>query len=208
MSGCARGAAMIALLFAGACRHPESAPERDAAAPLTIGPRAAPDPGPAKPAQRTCGPADPCGPGEYCAYTPGLCGKGKRPGTCEPRPESCSTPGEPVCGCDGQVHASACAAHAAGVDLAVMGGCGHTVPGFAACGAHYCDARTSYCEIDLSDVLEPPTDYVCKALPPSCVPDAGVAQECSCFPQGTRCLSFCGHVDGPGLQGFHLTCRR
>ena len=157
---------------------------------------------------RPCGPEAACEAGERCVYTPGLCGKGKQPGTCQPRPTACADPVQPVCGCDSKVHDSACAAHAEGVDVAVMGGCGHALPGFAACGPWFCDARTSYCEIDLSDVLEPPTDYVCKPLPPACRPDAGVERSCDCFPEGTRCRSFCGPIEGPGLRGFHLTCRR
>ena len=153
--------ALIAVVGSG-CRQPSPAPHRDAGGATT--------------AARPCSPAAPCPSGDYCAYTPGLCGKGKHPGTCQPRPAACSDSGAPVCGCDGRVHESACAAHAAGVDLAVMGGCGHTVPGFAACGPRYCDARTSYCQIDLSDVLEPPTDHACLPLPPACLPDAGVAR--------------------------------
>jgi hypothetical protein len=188
-------AIFLVALVATSCRTAPVAADQDAG-------RAARDGGAA------CGPSTPCGPEEYCAYTPGLCGKGKQPGTCRPRPTACEDRDGPVCGCDGKVHESACAAHAAGIDLAVMGGCGHDVPDFAACGPRFCDARTSYCEIVLSDVLDPPTDYACKPLPPACIPDGGVARSCDCFPAGTRCLSFCGPIEGPGLKGFHLTCRR
>src|SRR5213076_390582 len=99
------------------------------------------------------------------------CGKGKRAGACRARPRACDGPDSPVCGCDGHVYASECAASAAGVDLAVNGGCdrARTPRDFIACGARFCDARRSYCEIVLSDVVDPSTDYTCKPLPPACV---------------------------------------
>jgi hypothetical protein len=84
-----------------------------------------------------------------------------------------------------------------------------TITGWAPCGGHYCDVRTSYCEIFLSDVVDPPTDYFCRPLPPACTPKEGVAPGCDCFPRGTRCASFCGPLaTSPGApSGFHLTCQ-
>ena len=61
--------------------------------------------------------------------------------------------------CDGEVHDDACAAQAAGVDLAVMGGCKTVLSDWAPCGPRFCDVRTSYCEIYLSDVFEIPTCF-------------------------------------------------
>ncbi|MGD0526399.1 MAG: hypothetical protein ABSE49_14705 [Polyangiaceae bacterium] len=158
-------------------------------------------------AAMTCDAAAACPADAYCAYTPRLCGKGKKPGVCTPRPPGCDGATDPVCGCDGQVYEGACAAHAAGVDLAVNGGCSRRVPDWIPCGAAYCDARRSYCEIVLSDVAELPTDYTCKPLPAACRDDGGATPSCDCFPAGTRCLSFCGHVETGGVTGFHLTCR-
>src|SRR5262245_54968838 len=156
----------------------------------------------------SCASAASCGPGELCDYEPGLCGKGKRPGTCRPRPRACPERYDPVCACDGQVYPSACAAAAAGVDLEVNGGCGRRIPDWIISGGHYCDARTSYCEIVLSDVRELPTDYTCKPLPAGCAPTGGAAPSCRCLPPATRCLSFCSPVDTGGVAGLRLTCRR
>ena len=149
-----------------------------------------------------------CAPDQYCDFTPGLCGQGKRPGICRPRPRACDGAYRPVCGCDRRVYPSECAARAAGVDLAVNGGCDGDRPrDWLSCGAHFCDARRDYCEIVLSDVPEPPTDFTCKPLPPACRPVGNTPPSCRCFPRGTRCLSFCGPSDSGGIPGFHLTCR-
>jgi hypothetical protein len=147
-----------------------------------------------------------CPPDQYCEFTPGLCGRGKRPGACRPKPATCGGGHSPVCGCDGKVYTSECAAYGAGVDLAVMGGCKERISDWAACGRQYCDVRTAYCAIYLSDVFELPTDYFCRPLPPSCLPADGAARACDCFPAGTPCLSFCGPMETGGLRGFHLTC--
>jgi hypothetical protein len=151
-----------------------------------------------------------CGPGEFCAFSPALCGRGPVPGSCKPRPASCGKDHTPVCGCDGKIHDDECAAHAAGVDLDVTGSCKAVLPDWAPCGPRYCDVRTSYCEIYLSDVFEIPTTYTCRPLPAACRPvagDAGAHPTCGCFPAGTPCLSFCGPLPTGGLTGFHLTCQ-
>lgn len=161
-------------------------------------------------AHRACRDRSACAANEYCAFKPALCGKGKKPGICRKAETNCAADEALVCGCDRQSYGNECAAHRAGVDLDVQGSCRAPPPrGFIPCGAHYCDASRDYCEIVLSDVFELPTDYTCKALPAACAPVAGIARECDCFAKGTRCLSYCGHLDsGGGTPGFHLTCRR
>jgi hypothetical protein len=149
-----------------------------------------------------------CGEGRHCVFSPGLCGRGPVPGRCEPRPASCETARALACGCDGKVYDNDCLAHAAGVDLAVMGGCDTTLPDWAACGPRFCDVRASYCEIYLSDVFEIPTTYTCRPLPVACRPrDGGAAPTCDCFPAGTPCHAFCGPLPTAGVTGFHLTCQ-
>jgi hypothetical protein len=71
----------------------------------------------------------------------------------------------------------------------------------------YCDARSSYCEIYLSDVFELPTSHACKPLPVDCLPRGTAAPSCTCFPEATPCRTFCGPLPTGGVQGFHLTCQ-
>jgi hypothetical protein len=196
-SGFARAALAAGLLaaLAGGCK-------RKAAAPVPAGP---------------CLGSDVCGPGRYCSFSPALCGRGPTPGSCKLRPASCTGDYAPVCACDGKVYDDECAAHLAGHDLDVTGRCEAVIPDWAPCGPRYCDARTSYCEIYLSDVFEIPTTYTCRPLPEACRPGAGAARDggagagaaptCSCFPAETPCLSFCGPLPTGGVTGFHLTCQ-
>jgi len=164
-----------------------------------------------------------CAADEYCAFRPRLCGfssrpyrkepgfeQGLLPGTCQKRPAICNDLYSPVCGCDRRVYPNECYAHRAGADLNVNDGCFEQSPrDWISCGERFCNARTQYCEIVLSDVFNPPTDYTCKPLPAACVPDGGTARACDCFPKDTKCLGWCGYiVSGEhGLSGFHLTCR-
>jgi len=148
-----------------------------------------------------------CAKDAFCVFAPGLCGRGPRPGACVARPHDCPRQDSPVCGCDGAVYPSECAAHAAGVDLDVTGACRDPVPGWAPCGAHYCDADTSYCEIYLSDVPEIPTDHFCRPLPEGCLRLEAGARTCECFPAATPCRSFCGPLPTGGRPSFHLTCQ-
>jgi hypothetical protein len=146
---------------------------------------------------------------QFCSFSPGLCGRGPTPGTCQPRPIQWPTVHAPVCGCDGNVYENETQAHMEGVDLAVMGGCKSVLVDWAPCGPRYCDVRTTYCEIYLSDVFEIPSTYNCRPLPPACLPgaDGFPARTCDCFPKDTPCLSFCGPLPTGGIPGFHLTCQ-
>jgi hypothetical protein len=191
-----RGAAAAGIVLAfclAACRSRAPAAEKDAGA-LASGVSAT----------SACDASASCGANDYCAFTPRLCGKGKRPGACTPKPDGCSDTFTPVCGCDFKMYPNECQAHSAGVDLAVNGGCREKVPDWLLCGSHYCDARTSYCEIVLSDVFELPTDWTCKPLPATCTPGGA---SCDCFPKGTHCLGFCVSAETGGLPAYRLTCR-
>jgi hypothetical protein len=146
---------------------------------------------------------------QFCSFSPGLCGRGPTPGTCRPRPIAWPLDHAPVCGCDGNVYENETQAHMEGVDLAVTGGCQQVLVDWAPCGPRYCDVRTTYCEIYLSDVFEIPTTYTCRPLPTACRPaaDGFPARTCDCFPASTPCRAFCGPLPTGGLPGFHLTCQ-
>ncbi len=65
-----------------------------------------------------------CGPGLFCQYQPGaLCGAADAPGECVAIPEICTNIFDPVCGCDGQTHASACVAASQQVGILDVGEC-------------------------------------------------------------------------------------
>ena len=65
-----------------------------------------------------------CGPGAFCDFAAGSnCGADDRGGHCAAVPEVCTREYNPVCGCDGQTHATACVAHSASVSVAHDGPC-------------------------------------------------------------------------------------
>jgi hypothetical protein len=149
-----------------------------------------------------------CAADQYCAFSPGLCGRGPTPGTCRARPPMAEAARAPVCGCDGVVYDNELVARASGVDLAVMGGCKEVLADWAPCGPRFCDVRATYCEIYLSDVFEIPTTYTCRPLPAACRrADGGAVPTCDCFPASTPCHMFCGPLPTGGQAGFHLTCQ-
>ena len=62
-----------------------------------------------------------CGTGSFCKTATSQCGK---TGVCTVKPQVCDAIYAPVCGCDGKVYASACAADAAGMSVGLVGsGC-------------------------------------------------------------------------------------
>lgn len=62
-------------------------------------------------------------PNSYCAMPAGTCQIADNAGTCTPKPEVCTAQFDPVCGCDGQTYGNACAAAAAGINIASDGEC-------------------------------------------------------------------------------------
>lgn len=66
-----------------------------------------------------CGDAT-CTDAQYCKRAAGSCDGA---GSCETRPGACPAIYAPVCGCDDKTHSSACAANAAGTNVAYEGEC-------------------------------------------------------------------------------------
>lgn len=66
----------------------------------------------------------PCPDGQFCDFPAGSeCGATDRGGACKAKPEMCTQAYEPVCGCDGETHPSACAAAQKGVSVSKPGPC-------------------------------------------------------------------------------------
>ena len=65
----------------------------------------------------------PCGPGEFCQFKVGVCGKGDQQGTCARIPQVCTRIFKPVCGCDGKTYGNDCERQAAEVSKLHNGKC-------------------------------------------------------------------------------------
>jgi hypothetical protein len=116
-----------------------------------------------------------CPDGQYCLFEPSaVCGASDIPGTCEPLPAPCGA--EPVCGCDGETHASACVAADNDVSVAYAGECddgggtGQTCGGIAGLqcpNAQFCNYEESAggqgCDGSISDAAG-----VCDTRPNIC----------------------------------------
>ena len=137
----------------------------------------------------TSGGGCPCGEAEYCDWPTNLCGGRGEEGACEARPDGCDLLYAPVCGCDGQVYGSACAAQSAGVDVNADGGC-LAPEGYAACGFRFCDAASEYCRVSVSDVVGFPDGFECVPLPEGCAPAT-----CACL-EGEPCAEICEEEGG------------
>lgn len=113
----------------------------------------------------------PCPEGQFCRSLLNTCGVGL--GWCETPDPACEDSGEPVCGCDGQLYPSFCAARAALVGVGPARRC-ELPQGTFACGTAIC-SDGEYCE-SLAD-----EGFECKPLPAGCSPDDTCE---ACFPDG------------------------
>jgi hypothetical protein len=142
-----------------------------------------------------------CPAGSFCDYPDDLCGAVDGPGVCRVSPSACDDIYQPVCGCDGKVHANSCEAYGSGSDVAIQG-C--TLPApvhLFQCGPFFCDSAKSYCLHSISDVVGEPDGYTCRPLPSSCQGPSGMP-DCACL-AGENCGNLCEVTPGDGLK---LTC--
>jgi hypothetical protein len=137
-----------------------------------------------------------CADTHWCDWDDNSCGGSDGTGTCQPRPDTCKPLEEPVCGCDGTVYPTDCAAQMAGQDVADAGGCTPAAGEFA-CGHLFCTAADDYCRRSVSDVAGIPDDWACIALPGGC----GATPDCTCLAGET-----CGDMCAASGDGFVLTC--
>ncbi|HEY8040160.1 MAG TPA: hypothetical protein VIF15_10220 [Polyangiaceae bacterium] len=148
-----------------------------------------------------CMPTLPCAIGQYCAWPDDACGTTRVAGTCQPVPTGCNG-GPQACGCDGQVHPSACAAAQQGLDVSTTQGCS-TPGGTFACGPLFCDVASSLCE-ETQDITKAVggKSWSCVAPPPGCPTGCGCGL-CPPCPAGRKCTETCTS-DGNG--GRTLVC--
>lgn len=138
-----------------------------------------------------------CAADEFCNYFDNYCGGNDGSGVCEKRPMGCPKNLDPVCACDGMIYDNACAANAAGVDVAISGNC--TAPaGMFPCGERFCALGKQYCQFSLSDVGNEPDTTACLPLPAGC----GPMPSCACL-ANEACGKMCSPSKGGGLT---LTC--
>jgi Mg-chelatase subunit ChlD len=149
-----------------------------------------------------CATLMPCAFGSYCAVADLSCGSGSTIGHCQPAPASCPAAVEiAACGCDGVVHQSACAAHAAGIDVSLHQSC-PVPPGAFRCGGVFCAIAGQACRraVDLSTGA--PDVFDCVPKPPGCGSGCG-CDLCAPCPPGKTCGEACD-VDPSG--GALLSC--
>jgi hypothetical protein len=149
-----------------------------------------------------------CPPGMQCLPEDGRCGGV----SCQsPDPPPCVE--RPVCGCDGNLYPSNCAARSAGVALQgviPIGGGSRCMPpaGYFDCLGLLCDSATEYCDMHRHygssnfpfpcQSGDPWTAAACHPLPAACDPDPSCACITEPFDPGTAstCSSGCSEVNG------------
>jgi hypothetical protein len=101
-----------------------------------------------------------CPAGLYCDFPESAqCGAADQTGTCAPRPDTCNTMVQPVCGCDGKDYGNECDAAQSGVSVASRGVC----TGGISTGGH---AGSDASDGDGGNGMECDANHVCGQ--PSC----------------------------------------
>jgi hypothetical protein len=126
-----------------------------------------------------------CNTSTYCDYMDNRCGDGVGTGMCRTRVQVCAAVIDQVCGCDGQIYNTVCAASAAGVDIDETGGCA-APSGTFACGPRFCMKGTQFCERTFGGPAGAAGGFICRPLPSACTTPA----TCACL-SATTCGGTC-----------------
>jgi len=120
---------LFALLLAACTQTPADEPSAPSAPPGASGPFTA-GPGSGAGVGEMCGGmmgmrcSQDAEDRQYCHMEPqAMCGAADQTGVCQIRPMACPRNYSPVCGCDGETHANACLANAAGTSVSTEGAC-------------------------------------------------------------------------------------
>lgn len=125
-------------------------------------------------------------------------------GRCVARPLTCPVAEEPVCGWDGVVYRSECAARAARVAPVALTfdvPCPEsaTPSGFIPCQGIYCDPLHTYCEVTWGDTCDGWTR--CAPFPANCAS----APTCECLDAELQIGSHtCEDAQGNGVKGLRI----
>jgi hypothetical protein len=132
-----------------------------------------------------------CGASQYCRSFLWSCEE--LMAECVDIAPGCAPSMDLACGCDGQVYADDCAAHAAGVDIDGYSPSCTPPEGKFSCGFMFCATGVEYC------VEHYESGWSCETLPPGC--DIAGAT-CECFGGGVGG----GGGTGPGLPDGCREC--
>ena len=133
-----------------------------------------------------------CAADEFFVYDDGLCGMGSSAGFCREPAISCDD-SYAVCGCDGTVYQTLCAAHQAGVGRTFADQC-TAPPDMFACVYTYCARNTEFCHDFPEDSGGGP---YCDSMPPECAS----APSCACIQKS----SSYDECEDDGMGGLHAT---
>lgn len=132
-----------------------------------------------------------CATTELCEFGDHSCGASGQPGSCVPRPDDCAQEDRPVCGCDGELYPSQCAAASSGVGVDFLGEC-ELPNGAFACGFSFCIHGDEYC-LEQGGAMP---SFECLALPPVCQPpDCSCITSCCGCDNASCCSDFCINDD-------------